>query len=182
MHCIYTIRRPNGTSTLLQSTSFRLETGLDCAYDYVTVRPLMGMGCVRRIHDDVIKWKHFPSHGPFLRGIHRSPMNSPHKGQWRGALVISLIWVQTNGWVNNRDAGDLRHHSVHYDVTIMQLWVVIMPAHNEHMKAVLSTTWHLDQSSVFQMLTADKIILIYGIWHDYSPMPRTSTILVNDVS
>ena len=23
-------------------------------------------------HDDVIKWKHFPRNGPFVRGIHRS--------------------------------------------------------------------------------------------------------------
>ena len=42
-------------------------------------------------HDDVIKWKHFPRYWPFVRGIHRSPVNSPHKGQWREALVFSLI-------------------------------------------------------------------------------------------
>ena len=24
------------------------------------------------VHDDVIKWKHFPRHWPFVRGIHRS--------------------------------------------------------------------------------------------------------------
>ena len=28
-------------------------------------------------HDDVIKWKHFPCYWPFVRGIHRSPVNSP---------------------------------------------------------------------------------------------------------
>ena len=39
-------------------------------------------------HDDVIKWKHFPHCRPFVRGIHRSPVNSPHKGQWRGALMF----------------------------------------------------------------------------------------------
>ena len=32
-------------------------------------------------HDDVIKWKHFPRYWPFVRGIHRSPVNYPHKGQ-----------------------------------------------------------------------------------------------------
>ena len=32
--------------------------------------------------------KHFPRNCPFVRGIHRSPMNSPHKGQWRGALMF----------------------------------------------------------------------------------------------
>ena len=40
--------------------------------------------------DDVIKWKHFPRHWSFVRGIHRSPVNSPHKGQWRGALMFSF--------------------------------------------------------------------------------------------
>ena len=57
-------------------------------------------------HDDVIKWKHFPRYWPFVRGIHRSPVNSPHKGQWRGALMFSLICAWINGWVNNREAGD----------------------------------------------------------------------------
>ena len=37
------------------------------------------------IHDDVIKWKHFARYWPFMRGIHRSPVNSPHKSQWHGA-------------------------------------------------------------------------------------------------
>ena len=33
----------------------------------------------------------FTRYWPFERGIHRSPVNSPHKGQWRGALMSSLI-------------------------------------------------------------------------------------------
>ena len=56
----------------------------------------------------------------FVRGIQRSPVNSPHKGQWRGALMFSLICAWINGWVNNREAGDLRRHHAHYDVTVMQ--------------------------------------------------------------
>ena len=59
-------------------------------------------------HDDVIKWKHFTRYWPFVRGIHRSPVNSPHKGHWRGALMFSLICAWINGSVNNREAGDLR--------------------------------------------------------------------------
>ena len=70
-------------------------------------------------HDDVIKWKHFPRYWPFVRGIHRSPVNSPHKGQWRGALMFSLICVWINGWVNNREAGDLRCYRAHYDVSVI---------------------------------------------------------------
>ena len=73
----------------------------------------------RLCNDDVIKWKHFPRYWPFVRGIHRSPVNSPHKGQWRGALMFSLICVWINGWVNNREVGDLRRHRGHYDVNVM---------------------------------------------------------------
>ena len=56
---------------------------------------------------------------PFVRGIHRSPVNSLHKGQWRGTLMFSLIYGWINGWVNNREAGDLRHHHAHYDIIVM---------------------------------------------------------------
>ena len=72
------------------------------------------------IHGDVIKWRHFPRYWPFVRGIHRSLVNSPHKGQWRGALMFSLICVRINaGWANNGDAGDLRRHLAHYDVIVI---------------------------------------------------------------
>ena len=74
----------------------------------------------------VIWWRHqmetFPRYWPFVRRIHRSPVNSPHKGQWRGALMFSLICTWINGWVNNGDAGDLRRHHTHYDVIVMRTW------------------------------------------------------------
>ena len=50
------------------------------------------------------------------------PVKSPHKGQWRGALMFSLICVWINGWVNNHDAGDLSRHRGHYDVNVMGSW------------------------------------------------------------
>ena len=80
---------------------------------------------IKNSHDDVIKWKHFPRHWPFVRGIHRSPVNSPHNDQWRGALTFYLICAWINGWANNREAGDLRRHRAHYDVPIMTLSVFI---------------------------------------------------------
>ena len=71
-------------------------------------------------------WRHqmetFPHYWPFVRGIHRSPMNSPHKGQWRKALMFSLICAWTNNWVNNRNAFNLRCHRAHYDVTVINAW------------------------------------------------------------
>ena len=69
------------------------------------------------------QWKHFPRNWPFVRGIHRSPVNSPHKGQWRKALIFSLICVWINVWVNNREAGDLRRYRAHYDVIVMWIWI-----------------------------------------------------------
>ena len=74
-------------------------------------------------HDDVIKWTHFPRYWTFVLGIHRSSVSSPHKGQWRGALMFSLIYAWMNCWVNNGEAGDLRPHRAHYDVTVSPgLW------------------------------------------------------------
>ena len=58
---------------------------------------------VKETHHDVIKWEHFPGHWPFVWGIHRSSANSPHKGQWRGALMFSFICAWTKDWVTNRD-------------------------------------------------------------------------------
>ena len=68
----------------------------------------------------VIKWKHFPYYWPFVQGIHRSLLNYPHKGQWRGALMFLFMYAWINGWVNNQDTGDLRRHRPHYDITVMK--------------------------------------------------------------
>ena len=71
-------------------------------------------------HDDVIIWKHFPRYWPFVRRIHRTPVNSPHKCKWSGALMFSLICALTSNWTNN-DAGDLRRYCAHYHVIIMSI-------------------------------------------------------------
>ena len=69
-------------------------------------------------------WRHqmktFSHYCPFVRGIHLSLMNSPHKGQWRGVSVFSFHCAWINDWVNNREAGYLRRHRTHYDVTVME--------------------------------------------------------------
>ena len=52
-------------------------------------------------------------------GIHRSPVNFPHKGLWHAALMFPLICAWINGWVNNCGGGDLRRHCAHYDVIVM---------------------------------------------------------------
>ena len=74
-------------------------------------KTIANVGFLAGPHDDVIKWKHFPRYWSFVRGI--------RKGQWRGALMFSLICVWINGWVSNREAGDLRRYRTHYDATVM---------------------------------------------------------------
>ena len=53
-----------------------------------------------------------------------SPVNSPHKGQWRGTLMFSLICAGTYGWINNHEAGDLRRHRGHYYVIKIAVFYV----------------------------------------------------------
>ena len=69
------------------------------------------------LHDDVIKCKHFPRYWPIVRGIHRLPVNSPHKGPWRGALMFSLICAlnkrlskQSWGWWFDTPSRSLWRH------------------------------------------------------------------------
>ena len=85
---------------------------------YCALRILHAQGW-QSSHDDVIQWKQFLRYWPFVGGMHRSSVNSPHKGQWSGALMFSLICAWINGWVNTSEAGDLRRHRAPYDITLM---------------------------------------------------------------
>ena len=74
-----------------------------------------------------------PRNWPFVQWNHRSPVNSSHKGQWRGALMLSLICAWIYGWVNNRKAGDLRRHRAHYDVDVMRSTYTYFMGYNLHL-------------------------------------------------
>ena len=63
------------------------------------------------LHDDVIKWNLSPRYWPIVRGIHRSPVNSPHKGQWRWVMISSLIWVIVNSNFRNKLQWNLKRNS-----------------------------------------------------------------------
>ena len=66
-------------------------------------------------HDDVTKWKHFPRYWLFVRVIHRSPVNSPHKGQRRGALDVFFdlrLSKQARGrWFETPSRQSWRHYN-----------------------------------------------------------------------
>ena len=87
------------------------------------------------VHNDIIEWKHSMIYWPFVRGIHWSPVDFPHKGQWCGALIFSLICTWTIGWANIRDTSDLSRHHAYYDVTVMNsnLWTETKCASSVHM-------------------------------------------------
>ena len=95
---------------------------------------------VSLLHGLTLSWKHTFTIWPFYHtpwwrhqmetfsallaicaGNSPVPVNSPHKGQWRGVFMFSLICARINGCVNNCEAGDLRLHRVHFDVIIMLL-------------------------------------------------------------
>ena len=83
---------------------------------------------------------------PFVVEMHRSMMTSSNGnifrvtghlcGEFTGLrwiprtkasdaelLMFSLICTRINGWINNREAGDLRHHRSHCDVIVTQRWI-----------------------------------------------------------
>ena len=53
--------------------------------------------------------------------VWNSPVTGKFPAQRPGTrtLTFSLICAWKNGWVNNREVGDLRRHRAHYDVTVM---------------------------------------------------------------
>ena len=64
------------------------DTGPGGAEFYITVNMIMFSSHLT--NDDVTKWKHFPRYRPFVRGNHRPPVNSAHKGRWR--RVWCFLW------------------------------------------------------------------------------------------
>ena len=86
--------------------------------------PFTNIGLSLSWHRQIITWwRHqmetFSALLALCAGNSPPPVNSPHKGKWRGASIFSLICARINGWVNNGEAGDLRHHRAHYGITVV---------------------------------------------------------------
>ena len=71
------------------------------------------------IHSSWWRHFHFPRYWPFVRGTHRSPVDSLNNCQWSGALMFSSICAWTKRWANNRVASGLRRHRAHDEVPVM---------------------------------------------------------------
>ena len=78
----------------------------------------------------------------FLPLYVESQVNSPRKGQWRGALVFSLICAWLNSWVNTCKAGNLKCHCAHYDVTVMS-WAYTAPWSTGFVAPKTSRAWNI---------------------------------------
>ena len=89
------------------------------------------------------------------------PVNSPHKGQWRGALMFSLICAWINDRVNNCEAGDMRRQRGHCDV------IVMVPCHHVSIKR---KPWTHDLFTVI-------IIGHSTVWSRYFSLSRLTTNL-----
>ena len=80
------------------------------------------------MHDDVIKWKHFPRYWP-------SPITGEFHSQrsvTRSFDVFFDLRLYRNSWANNGDVCDLRRYLVHYDVIVMISWMINwLPSHDQ---------------------------------------------------
>ena len=105
----------HSNTLLVERTSLYHCCGVTCHYN---------PGCSRRL-----LWNHF-----MVTSSNRTifcvtgPLWGESTGDWWIPLRkasdirsfhVSLICAWTNGWVNNRDAGNLRHHCAHYDGTVI---------------------------------------------------------------
>ena len=83
---------------------------------------------IRMLHDDVIKWKNLPRYRPFVLGIHRSPVKSPHTGQWRGVFFdlclnqkLSKQWRRR--WFETPSRSLWRHCN---EIAVPDIYVILL--------------------------------------------------------
>ena len=102
-------------------------------------------------HDDVIKWKYFPRYWPLcgeFTGHRWIPLTKASGAE----LWFFLISAWINGWVNNREVGDMKRHRTNYDVTVIwylchMMWLICQHSNSRVDIAIadgLVLIWHQD--------------------------------------
>ena len=96
--------------------------------------------------------------------------------------MFSLICTWINGWANNRDAGDLRPHRAHYDVTVMYIlyqlvfhwlkWRKITHSvchhwYSANLKSVLSHQAVVNKANLRDLIAAAGLVILLKL--DFSP-------------
>ena len=82
-------------------------------------------------------------------------MDSLHKGRWRGALMFSSNCFWINGWVNYDEAGDLRRHRAHYDVT--KMFCVVIACMVKHEKELVPAVFRICVPDISELYTSKQI-------------------------
>ena len=83
--------------------------------------------------------------------------NSPVRGEFLAqrpvtrSFDVALICVWINGWVNNREVGDLRRYRAHYDVIVMDHMNQNMTENNS-----LDTNKPIHPDSTYNMAKSNK--------------------------
>ena len=118
-------------------------------------------------HNNVIKWKRFPSYWPLVRGIRRSPVeDSPHKGPVTHVLMFFDVV-----YTNNRVTGDLRRQDAHCDVTVMLFHYESRLQCHKGFKFKRRAAWnelHQADTHWFQLLIKYQLISSTKRLHKYS--------------
>ena len=95
------------------------------------------------VHDDVIKWKHFPRHWPSFGEFTGDRVTGHLGGEFTGefpaerpvtrSFDVFIDLRLNNDWVNNREAGDLRRYRTHFDVIVMCILLLILIYQQTHL-------------------------------------------------
>ena len=122
-------------------------------------------------HDDVIKCEHFQRYWPFVWGIHRPPVNSPHKDQWRGALMFFMICALINCWANNREAPSrplwrtVMRKAMHVSPKFFLLEMFLHRLHERH-DVIQNGGWDLASSCVTWCVNKIRVDVTGISYHD----------------
>ena len=87
--------------------------------------------------------------------------------------MFSLIYVWINGWVNNRDAGDLRRYRGHYDVNVMSqlcgfnFLVIPEPSELYFIYWVFTFTNKFDFEGIYSRAYQSSMIIIVRTGHHH---------------
>ena len=67
------------------------------------------------------------------------------------SFMFSLICAWINAWLNNREAGDFRHHRAYYDVTamLMNIWRVKRIWVTEHNNGDKRIVYHANHKKMY---------------------------------
>ena len=90
----------------------------------------------------------------------RSPVNFPHKNQWLGALMFSLICARRNGWVNTSETGNLRRHRAYYDITVMTSIFSVAICHKVHDTVISQKHFPTPVDSPHKCLNCGSLIFL----------------------